>query len=227
MTSQIMKMTPRISSEVECLTSLVIKDGFPRIVPADVFDGFLRESVQLLMVRNGMYVYPTIELVDWLREQKVDMEIGASHGCLCGALKIKGVDNFLQSKKFKVKNAAERQMWEKSMELRYASGNPPVKYGPNVIQCDAVEGVRRFKPDVVFGGSITHKWRPGDLEGNVFGVDEHKILKMVKKYIVLGNEVTFRNKPILELEHRVVKVPGMITRYINRSADCAFIWERK
>ena len=45
----------------------------------------------------------------------------------------------------------------------------------DIIELDAHEAVKRYRPQVVIGSYITHRWRPGMTSGNQYGVDNLKM----------------------------------------------------
>lgn len=202
----------------------------PRIVKAADLLAWGHLAVRQLMVEQGIYVWPTTELKDWLQARILDqhkstIEIGAGNGVLAKALGVKAVDNMHQSAKFKPP-ARHKELWEQSRTSYKLTGQKEVSYGDNLIQCDALDGVKRFKPEAVIGLFITHKWQPGMEQGNAFGVDETRLLRRVKTYAMVGNLSTHRTKPLLDLPHTQHQFDGLVTRSANPELDRIFIWKR-
>lgn len=209
---------------LECEAYLNDENGLPRILPAAEIRRFSREAFRGYCARNGVYIYPTTELVKWVIDQGVELEIGSGNGVLAAACGIKATDNYSQSMSFKAGSKPLQEFHKQSMLSRMANMQMPTPYGKNVIEVDGLEAVKRFKPSVVLGCSVTHKSPKSGGHGYIFGVKESNILSRTKKYIMVGNEVTFRDKPILELPHETVKIDGLVTRYQFEDKDCAFIW---
>lgn len=191
-------------------------DGRIRVLPAAYWAGTTVEERALFGHRHANYSFPTVELVDRLREligDRTAIEIGAGHGVLAEALDIPATDN--------------RQQEMPEYRLRIAlSGQPPVRYGPNVIECHASRAVRRFKPQVVVGCWVTHKYDPARHEagGNEIGIDEPDILRNCETYIVVGNEQVHAGKSIWARRHTIEYPDFVYSRAHNGSRDFIAVW---
>jgi hypothetical protein len=104
----------------------------------------------------------------------------------------------------------------------------PVQYGENVYKYDALDAVKNYRPKIVIGAWVTHKFNPNEYyrEGNQWGIDEIKLFGKVKKYIHIGNEHTHRHKPILGLPHREVKAEWLVSRSNQPEKNVIWIWEK-
>jgi hypothetical protein len=190
--------------------------GRMRVLPAAFWEATTVEERALFGHRHGVYSFPTVELVEYLRALIGDrsaIEIGAGHGVLAEALGIPATDSLQQAK----------EPWRS----HYARlGVPPVPYGPHVVDCHASRAVRRYRPDVVIGCWVTHKYDPARHEagGNEIGVDEEDILRHCDTYVVVGNEQVHAGKKIWARPHRIEYPPFVFSRAVNGSRDFVAVW---
>ena len=95
-----------------------------------------------------------------------------------------------------------------------------------MIKADAVTSYRRFKPKCILGCYVTHRWRKGMRNGNMYGVDFERLLPLVKRLILVGNKRTHGENPIMALRHREIDLHGaLITRSEDRASDGIFVWD--
>ena len=138
---------------------------------------------------KAIYGIVTLELISYLRELIGDdkaIEIGSGVGTLGKALGIKCTDNYCQT--FADVKASYLAMQQ-----------PVINYGSHVERMDANKAVRKYRPKVVIGSWITHKYNPlrHEMGGNMYGPNEHQFFKMgVERYIMLGNEKIHGKKPL-------------------------------
>ena len=164
--------------------------GVLQPMPAAFWEAQTREAKMIFGHKHGLYAFPTIELIEWLK-QKLEglnaIEIGAGNGAFCGALGIKGTDNYQQ----------EIPRYRHLYEL---TGQPIIKYGAHVEKLDALAAVNKYKPDAVLACWVTHLFdhRRPELKGNEIGVDEGKLLNLVDNYFFVGNTNIHTKKPIFE-----------------------------
>jgi hypothetical protein len=190
--------------------------GRLRILPTEYWANTTPMERALLGHRNGLYSFPTLELVEHLR-QVIDgrsaIEIGAGHGVLAEALGIPATDSRQQEK-------------SPYREFYAAHGQPPVRYGPNIIECDASRAVRRFSPQVVIGCWVTQKYDPSHhgAGGNEVGIDEEDILRHCEVYIVIGNDKVHASKKIWERKHEIARPLYVYSRSANGTSDFIAIW---
>lgn len=167
--------------------------------------------------RNGIYGFPTVELVERLEEiigQRSAIEIGAGHGVLAEALGIVATDS-------------KQQLMPKYRVIYLASGQPPVQYGPNIEEIHASRAVRKYKPDVVIGSWVTHKWdaRRPDAGGNEDGVDMSDILLNCKLLVLIGNRHTHRNNGLWKREHTIETPDWLYSRKHHDEPDFIATWK--
>lgn len=192
------------------------EDGRLRVLPAAYWVGTTAQERGLLGHRFGLYSFPTVELVDHLRTfigDRSAIEIGAGHGVLAQALGVPATDNFMQNK-------------DPYRTLYALRGQTTVPYGPNVEDCHASRAVRKYRPKVVIGCWVTHKWDPRrpDAGGNEVGVDEEDILKYCEHYVIVGNEKVHEAKKIWSRPH-VIEYPDFVySRTLNGSRDFIATW---
>lgn len=203
--------------EIRDISPLVLdENGRMRVLPAAFWAGTTTAERALFGHKNGLYGFPTTELVEWLRRRiggRPALEIGAGHGVLAEALGIRATDSF-------------QQLRPEYRALYEAAKQPIVPYGPNVEAQEALMAVRKYKPDVVIGSWITHKYtsarhRAG---GNEAGVDEAALLRRVQEYIVIGNARVHKNKAIWHLPHVRHHFDFVYSRASNGTPDFVAVW---
>lgn len=213
----------------ELLATVIDRNGLPRLVPAEFYDQFSIHQLRLFGAKTGLYVFPTYELKAFLREEigeRKALEIGAGNGVMALELGAIATDDYQQAPDYRP-DPKHAILWQQFMEAIARTGNSPVKYGPNVIRQEAMSAVVKHKPDVTYGLFVTHRrGLLGEGDGNVMGIEEHKIMKR-SRYIMVGNEQTHAGKPILQLPHRTIELPGLVTRAADQSLNRVWIWEKQ
>lgn len=192
------------------------EDGRMRVLPAAYWATTTLDERALFGHRNGLYLFPTTELVEYLRSLihgRKAIEIGAGNGVLAEELGIKATDSKQQ---VKPKYAA----WYKSLN------QPPVPYGPNIIEMDGESAVRRFKPEVVIGCWVTHKYDPRrhGAGGNEAGIREEYVIERCQSYVHIGNQDVHRGKAIWKREHTIIRPDWLYSRAHNGTPDEIAIW---
>lgn len=192
-------------------------DGRLKVLPAAYWAGTTPDERALFGVNHGLYSFPTVELVEHLREVIGDrkaIEIGAGHGVLADALGIVATDNFQQ------------RMPKYRAHYEQALRQPIVSYGPNVEDLDAKQAVRRYRPQVVIGCWVTHKYDPKRhfAGGNEIGVDENELLRQVETYVVVGNQKVHRHKAIWAVPHEIEHPDWVYSRAWNGTPDFVARW---
>lgn len=198
---------------------LLDKEGCLRAVPYNDLEDVPQEHLSQFCAERGFYCIPTIELIHFLMKEingkrNETIEIGAGCGVIGKSLHIKSTDNYMQIMP-KYKRHYE--------QLQQAI----VPYGNNVERIDAIGAVKKYKPEIVIGAWCTHKYNPQmhHLEGNELGINEKEIVRRAKKYIHIGNEITHKNKPILDLPHRTIKEEWILSRSQYKDNNIIWIWE--
>ncbi|MGZ8317526.1 MAG: hypothetical protein ACXWVD_00355 [Telluria sp.] len=193
-------------------------DGRLRVMPAAYYAATTVQERALLGHRHGIYLLPTVELVDALRARiggRSAIEIGAGNGVLAEALGIPATDSCMQA--------------DANIAALYAlSGHPTVAYGPNVEALDAQAAVEKYRPQVVLAAWVTHKYSAGRHEagGNMFGVDEDRLLDHCEEYLFVGNEKVHQGKAIWQTASFQLAYPDYLySRAVNGSRDFVARWE--
>lgn len=191
-------------------------DGRMRILPAAYWARTTVPERAVFGHQHGIYGFPTVELVEHLRAViggRSAIEIGAGHGVLAEALDIPATDNFMQQQ-------------PKYRQILARAGQPPVRYGPNVINCDANTAVREYAPEVVIASWVTHRYDPQRHEagGNEAGPDEDDIIDNCCEYVFIGSSGVHLGKRIWRRLHRVESPPFLFSRQGDGSRDFIATW---
>jgi hypothetical protein len=186
-------------------------EGRMRVLPASFWQDTTVDERAVFGTRSGIYGFPTLELVERLREligARSAIEIGAGHGVLAEALGIVATDSFQQ------RDPKYRLVYELSQQAI-------VPYGASVVEMHASRAVRHYKPQAVVGCWVTHKYDPKQPErgGNEVGIDEPDILQHCESYIVVGNEEVHKHKVIWIRPHTIEYPPYLFSRATNGSRD--------
>jgi len=212
-----MNATVITACDLTDLTKEVIdENGLLKVKPYSFYQNIDSNELKYFMHQNAIYVLPTTELIDWLKENIVGtaIEIGAGHGAIARALGIPITDSRMQER-------------PEIMFIYRASGQPVIKYANDIEKLDALQAVDKYKPDTVIGAFITHKYNSIVGNGNALGVQEELILQKSKKYINIGNLQTHKDKPILKLKHQSLYFDWLITRAINKEDNRIFIFNNQ
>lgn len=190
--------------------------GRMRVLPASYWASTTVDERALFGHSHGIYLFPTVELVERLKliiAGRRAIEIGAGNGVLAEALDIPATDSFQQVK----------EPWKSIYE---AIRHPLAPYGPNVIDMHASRAVRHYKPDVVIGAWVTHKYDPQrhELGGNMVGVDQPDILRNCQLLVLVGNEVTHELNPLWERQHEIEYPDYVWSRAHNGSREFIASW---
>lgn len=213
-------MTQLDPSQVRDISPEVLDEaGRLRVMPASYWAGITPHERALFGHRQGIYSFPTVELVEHLRELiagRRAIEVGAGHGVLAEALGIMATDNRMQIK----------HPYNRVYEL---TGQPPVRYGANVIDIDANSAVRRYKPKVVIGCWVTHKYdrRRHSAGGNEIGINEGDLIDRAEQYVVIGNDLVHRDKEIWSRPHTKTRHPFIFSRATNGTPEFLAVWSKE
>ncbi len=196
------------------------EDGRIKILPASYWAGTTVYERALFGHVHGVYSFPTVELVARLREiigERSAIEIGAGDGVLAQELNIPATDS--------------RQHEEPKYRAIYqATGQPPVRYGPNIIKMNASRAVRRYKPQVVIGCWVTHKWeaRRPEAGGNEVGIDEADVMAHCETYVLVGNERSQRFARVLERPGVEIEYPDWLysRAHTQTARNMIAVWNR-
>lgn len=199
------------------LAGALTATGELNVLPAAFWAEFTQQEIALFCHRQALYCIPTQELIAWLQEKLGDnraIEIGAGAGVLGSALGITATDSFLQARP--------------DVQAAYqASQQPTIRYGANVVKLDAELALAKYRPEVVVAAWVTHKWKASEAwrEGNMYGVDERKIVRQAD-YVFLGHDHVHRHKPILDLTHETYYFDWQVSRATSPGRNYIKVWPR-
>lgn len=194
-------------------------EGKLKAVPAKELASLPPIHLMIWGNKNGVYTYPTQELIDWLRDRiagRSAIEIGAGLGGIGRALGITMTDSHVQTT---------------PVMLAYyrAMGQVPIQPPDDVLKFEANEAIDHFKPEVVVGCYITQKYLPGDEDtktgSSVYGVDELVMLPKIKTYLNIGNSSVHHDKRIRNLPHTVYQFDWLFTRSTDPDKNEIVVWE--
>lgn len=206
-TDQIRDLAPELLDEL----------GYLRIVPSWVFEDTTQHERALFGNRHGIYGLLTTELIQWLQDRiggRTAIEVGAGNGSLAHALGIPATDSKMQD------NPIVAKLYE-------GIGQPTVTYGPDVQRLPANDAVVVHKPKVVVAQWVTHLYKQSRHEagGNMWGVNEERIIKSCEEYIFIGNEQVHAGKSIWSLPHEIIYPDWLYSRAANGSRNFIACWK--
>lgn len=186
-------------------------------IPTNEANKFSAEQIRLFLHKYGLYTLPTVELIEYLSAQingRRAIEIGAGLGVIGRSLGIPITDNKMQSwPEIKAHYALMRQ--------------PTIEYPRDVVELDAIKAVKKYRPQVVIGSYITHKWRPGMSSGNMYGVDTVKLIRSVNEYMMIGSmDIHLKNDPAMAYLDGIEQHDFLITRS-DRDRSVIFRWKKQ
>lgn len=197
------------SREAEVLAELdaaCLAEGVLQVMPAEFYARWSQNDLMVWCVRRGFYCLPTLELVEFLRTEiggESAIEVGAGHGALGRALGIPVTDSKMQER-------------SDIAEIYRSVDQAPINYPPDIEKLTALEAVEKYRPLVVIGAWVTHRYNSKVPErgGNAYGVDEVKLLskKWVRQYLFIGHERVHSQKPLLSSRHATHRLPFLFSR---------------
>ncbi len=218
------------STITACSTSMAkaifLNDGKLVPPPAAEVAQVSRNELQFFCLTHGIYSLPTAELIEFVSDlipnKDKAIEIGSGNGTYARNLGIIGTDNFMQHPKNRGKFNNVLSAYEKM-------GQVPVQYGDDVIELDARDAVRKYKPETVVCAWVTHKFdrsKP-EIEGNMFGVDFKWIAARnhVKRIILIGNDFTHSQAPLMKVPHDTHNVEFQYSRSQFPELDRVYVWD--
>ena len=152
------------------------------------YEKFNWDDLRLFCHEHARYGLPTVELIDFIKSiinGRSAIEIGAGHGDLGHHLGIHMTDS--------------KQQFEPKVRKHYeAMGQPIIQYPDDVEKIDALDAVKKYKPQVVVASWVT-PYSPCEVKynSNPWGVKEDEILPLIETYILIGNLDIHSGRPIL------------------------------
>jgi hypothetical protein len=206
------KLTP---NDVAYLDDLLLDaTGRIRLHPASVYQEIEPLHLTVWGVLKARYCYPTVELVEWLRNVIGDrkaLEIAAGNGDLGYHLGIPMTDNYCQQ------YPDVKAYYELTRQV-------PTNPRPDVEKLDAIAALEKYSPEVVVGSFVTQVHRQGEAKGNMYGPDEELILKGSRCYVHIGNELTHGDKRILKHTHESFRFDWLVTRSVEPRKNIIYVW---
>lgn len=206
---------------VEYLDKILLdENGLLKVVPHKDISGFPGNHLIQWANEKGVYCIPTTELIDWLKERiagRKCIEICAGYGAIGRSLRIITTDSHIQA--------------DPNMAIYYKSiGQKAIDPPSDVLKFEANEAVDTLHPEVVVASFATQKFQKGDdkvpkIGSSVYGVDELALFKKVKTYIFIGNDVTHKDKRLLEQHHETFRFDWLVTRCVSPESNHIKVWE--
>jgi hypothetical protein len=197
---------------------VIDEHGLPRIMPASFYAAATPAERAWLGLRFGLYGLPTLELVDWLRVHlrgRSAIEIGAGNGRMAAALDIPATDLYLQED-------------HETKRVYDAIEQPTITYGPNVEKIEGQAAVRKYRPQVVIGVWVTHRYsqRRAGRGGNQYGPNTDWILDHCEEYVLIGNQRTHAKHPLWDEPYDIIFPPWLYSRTHTDSPNFIAWWRR-
>jgi hypothetical protein len=200
------------------LPDLLDEQGHLRLLAAAEYDALDRTSLRMFCHQFGRYGLPTRELIAWLKDKigsRKAIEIGSGHGDLAFHLGIPATDSWMQTR-------------PDVAAYYHLTGQPAIHYPAWVEKLEAIEAIKKYKPQVVVGSWITHWVSPHKIPpnnvGSIYGVKEHLIIDRGLTYIMIGNDDVHRFKPIMQRKHESLTLPFLRSRAKHPGLDRVYIW---
>lgn len=217
------QIAPIGPKDVAYLDNLLLdNNGRIKLLPAGDYQQFPHLHLRVWCSLKGRYGLPTVELVQWLKEQiggRSAIEIGAGNGDLGFHLGIPMTDSY--------------QQVDDPMTVAYFNvyGMAPTRPPADVIKEDAENAVRKRKPKAVIACYVTEKFkpRPGDAfaHGNYKGVRYDYIIERSETFILIGNERVHGSNRALSLPHEKFYFPWLVNRSEYPDLNRIWVWKNK
>lgn len=199
-------------------TDLLQDDDRIKLLSYKEYLSYPWEDLRFFCHEYARYGIPTIELISFLRgimSNKSVIEIGAGAGDFGYHLGISMTDNRMQED-------------PAIIDIYKGTKQPVIKYPMDVEKLDALDAVKKYKPEIVFASWVTtYSPKQTSYGSSPYGVKEKEILDLVDTYILVGNVSTHGDKPIMKLPHTIIDEPFIISRSGNRIGNRVWIWDKK
>jgi len=140
------------AARVDALHNVFMPDGALVVVSVSDLEQFTQNELSYFCFIHGLYGIITDELIQDMRHEidgRRAIEIGAGCGLLGAALGIISTDNF------------EKETTH-FIEAHKEMGQPIAPYGANVEKLDAIEAIKKYKPEVVVASWVTQSPEEGE-----------------------------------------------------------------
>ncbi len=200
------------------LPDLLEENGFLKLLSTAEYDTIPQSNLQVWCHKNARYGLPTIELINWLRQEigeRLAIEIGSGAGDLAFHLGIRATDNRCQE-------------LPEVKALYEITKQPVIRYPHYVEKLDALDAISKYHPQVVVASWVT-QWIDPNLPvpatgGSVYGVHEDQLLDTGVTYIFVGNDAVHGQKAIMERPHVTLSLPFIRSRAKEPNLDRIYIW---
>lgn len=197
---------------------LLLENGKLKLLSSEDYGKYKWENVRFFCHQYARYGLPTIECVEYIKGligEREAIEIGSGHGDLGYHLGIRMTDSKIQNNPIVKKSYQDMRQ-------------PVIEYPDDVEEIDALDAVRKYKPQVVVASWIT-PYSPVETTfgSNPFGVKEAEILGLVETFIIVGNLDTHWDKPIRKHEHEVIKASWLWSRGKKPKNNVIFVWDKR
>lgn len=207
--------TINLNNVIDLSRELLLPNGKLKLLSYKDYEAFDWDSLRYFCHKNARYGLPTIELVDYLKQQingRSAIEIGAGHGDLGYHLGIPTTDS----------RAQEIPKYRNWMMAHF---QPPIVYPDDIEMYDAQDAIDKYKPQVVVSSWVTHKWIAGKTQhGFEQGIEQEKILPLCETYILVGNDAIHKDAPVMKKAHRKVRRDFVLSRGSKRNLNYIYIW---
>lgn len=197
---------------------LLDSNGIIKLLPASFYlENFSTKDLQVWGHFSARYAIPTVELIEFLKEKignRSAIEIGSGNGDIGYHLGIKQTDSYMQQK--------NKQAIAYYLLSQQPRTNPRKDF---VEEIDALAAITKYKPDIVIGAWVTQLYNPIKNTGNMFGVDDQKIIENAD-YIHVGNKIVHGHKDILVFPHETTHEQWIVSRASQPSQNVIWHWKK-
>lgn len=202
---------------ISSLKEELFEDGSYNILPYKQLEHYPNTYFQKVGVDLAIYQFPTLELINFLKEWVIEgetIEIASGRGIIGKALGIPCTDSRIQE------DEDYKKIILKQMQR-------PVTYGDHVEKLDCIEAIKKYKPKVVIASWYTGLYDMHLKPLNGYGTNEEEFIDDIETYILIGNESVHRTKFLMTKQHREYKAPWLISKAEDRKLNRIYIWTKK
>jgi hypothetical protein len=194
-------------------TLLLDNMGNVKPISADQLQEYKREDIYMFMKKHAINVYPTLELLAFLKDIIGDrnaIEVGAGNGQIGRNLGIRCTDSYMMGRD------EWKKFTDKMNEQNGANVQGYIKYDPMVEKLTAYEAVKKYAPDIIIGGYVPQhitfrESKEGTLRGNIEGINEVDLVNSGSLYIMIGTIPLHSNRKVMQAipNHAELKFPWL------------------